>query len=89
MLVATVYDLLSGESGPIWLCKTAALAMRQFRNLLSDVRDFDRVNFELYVVATYDPQSMKMEPCSPIPIAKWSESDKEVLAITEVDLRKE
>lgn len=57
-VVFTIYDKLAKESGPLFQAKNVDVAQREFNNLVKDLPEDTKEDYELVILATYDNESM-------------------------------
>lgn len=58
MRVYVIYDKVAEEGGPLFLAKNDGVAMRQYMNLIKDVKQPG--DFQLYVLGEYDPSKINV-----------------------------
>lgn len=62
MNLYVVYDKIAGECGPVFEAKNDAVALRQYRHLVSSNPGFVQDDFELMQVGTMNKETMVIEP---------------------------
>jgi hypothetical protein len=58
--VCTVFDCAAEEAGPTFLSRSVETAFRDFEKMMKD--NVDWMDYKLFLIATYDSVSMKIEP---------------------------
>lgn len=58
--IYSIYDRVAEDSGPVWPAKNDAVAIRNARIMLKEVRADE---FRLYCVGSWDSEAVALEPC--------------------------
>jgi 23S rRNA-/tRNA-specific pseudouridylate synthase len=61
MEVYTIYDTVAKESGPLFYAKNLAVAQRSFNNLLKDLDEETRKEYELRLIGVFNTTECKFE----------------------------
>ena len=56
--VYVIFDSVAQEAGPLFEAPNSGVAIRNFRNLMEKVPGYQRSDYRLYTVGTYDPKTM-------------------------------
>lgn len=63
-----IFDRVAEESGPVFEAVNKGIAIRNFRNLLEKVPDYQRQDYRLYQVGEFDNIHMEVTTDSTQPI---------------------
>lgn len=77
-LLFTIRDSVAEHFGPIFQAVNTGVAMRNFRNILKDVPEYDRDAYEVYQVGQFDDESGEILYNRPKPIVVEEVSDADV-----------
>lgn len=72
----TVYDILAEKYGPVFESVNDAVATRQFRNMLKDMPDISKEDFQLVKLGYFDRQESKIVPDDEIKILMTKEGNE-------------
>jgi 23S rRNA-/tRNA-specific pseudouridylate synthase len=61
MEVYTIYDTVAKESGPLFYAKNLTVAQRSFNNLLKDLDEETRKEYELRLIGVFNTTECKFE----------------------------
>lgn len=64
----TVLDKAAEKAGPVFVASNDATAGRNFRRMMVEIPEWERQEYALYRVGSYDDQSMLIEACDPIEV---------------------
>lgn len=57
----TIYDRVAMEAGPCYCAPNDGVAIRQYRNLLANTPEYQRADYRLYTVGTWDFKKMALD----------------------------
>lgn len=61
MEVYTIYDTVAKESGPLFYAKNIAVAQRSFNNLLKDLDEETKKEYELVYIGVFNTSECKFD----------------------------
>jgi len=63
----TIYDRVAEEAGPLFPAVNDGIAIRNYRNVLEQVPEYQRGDYRLYYIGEFDPHTMIVVLDSMIP----------------------